>query len=105
MPGGHYIVFKNLRPPVCIDTHGGSPLRAKNAQKSFALGEGDYQDRSGMKITKDFIVKQMTDDGRLADVKWNTRHFIHASKFNDKNTSYYKVSKKTAPFTIPVGIL
>jgi hypothetical protein len=42
MPGAHYIVFKNLRPPVCIDEDGKSPLRGKSAEKNFKLGEGDY---------------------------------------------------------------
>jgi hypothetical protein len=42
MPGGHYIVFNNLRPPVCIDEQGGSPLRGKTAIKNFRLGEGDF---------------------------------------------------------------
>ena len=92
MPGGHYITFKNLRPPICIDGNGGSPLRGRVAKSNFALGDGNYQDRSGFKITKEFVVQQMTDDGRFVDQKWNPRHFEHPTKFNDKNTSYYKVN-------------
>ena len=32
MPGNNYIVFKNLRPPVCIDSADGSPLKTKNVK-------------------------------------------------------------------------
>lgn len=67
MPGGHYITFKNLRPPISIDHQGGSPLRGRVAKQNFALGDGTYTDKSGYKITKEFIVQHMTDDGRLAD--------------------------------------
>jgi len=53
MPGGHYIVFKNLRPPVCIDEKGGSPLRGRKARKTFALGEGNFKDSQGFQIPKE----------------------------------------------------
>jgi hypothetical protein len=35
------------------------------------MGEGAYQDRQGFKITKEQIVKNQTDDGRLVDIDWN----------------------------------
>ncbi len=53
MPGANYIVFQNMRPPVAIDSQGTSPLRSKRAQEIFAMGEGDFQDRKGLKITKE----------------------------------------------------
>ena len=65
MPGGHYIVFKNLRPPVCIDNAGSSPLRGLKARKTFALGEGDLKDQKGFKVQKEEIAENLTDDGRL----------------------------------------
>lgn len=83
MPGANYIVFKNLRPPVAIDSQGRSPLRTKSAKQTFKLGEGNHQDRSGFKITKETIVKNQTDDGKLADVNWNDRHHINPSNFNN----------------------
>lgn len=37
MPGAHYLVFKNLRPPVAIDEDDKSPLRIKRASKVFNM--------------------------------------------------------------------
>ncbi len=71
MPGAHYIVFKNMRPPIAIDEAGTSPLRGKKAKAVFKIGEGNYQDKQGFKITKEQIVKNYTDDGRLVDIDWN----------------------------------
>jgi hypothetical protein len=42
MPGAHYIVFKNMRPPIAIDEAGTSPLRGKKAKAVFQIGEGNY---------------------------------------------------------------
>jgi len=42
MPGGHYVVLKNLRPPVAIDSEGKSPLRGKRAVQVFNLGDGNF---------------------------------------------------------------
>jgi hypothetical protein len=67
MPGGNYIVFQNLRPPVCIDEHAGSPLRGRRAEKVFKIAKKGLVDSSGIKITKNLIVKNFTDDGRLVD--------------------------------------
>lgn len=91
MIASKFLVFHNLRPPVCTDARSGSPLRSKSAKRSKQLGKGDFQDRSGAKITKDWIAHQITDDGLLVDVNWNTRHFVHPSLFNPSNSKYFKV--------------
>jgi hypothetical protein len=93
MPGAKYIVFQNLRPPVAIEETGASPLRSKKAIETFNLGEGNVIDAQGFKISKDHIVQNCTDDGRLLDVKWNNRHHIKPSGFNQKNHKYYRVSQ------------
>ena len=91
MPGANYIVFKNMRPPVAIDSQGQSPIRTKKAQEIFKMGEAQFTDGSGYKITKEKIVMAQTDDGRLADVNWNNRHHVSPSHFNKQNKSYYQV--------------
>lgn len=92
MPGANYIVFKNMRPPVAIDYNGVTPVRTKSAKRTFSLGNGNYQDKNGFKISKEAIVKNQTDDGRLSDVNWNQRHHVTPSNFNNQNHSYYRVS-------------
>ena len=91
MPGANCIVFKNLRPPVAIDDQGKSPLRGKRAEQVFSLANGNYSDKNGYKISKEQIVRNFTDDGRLADINWNNRHHVTPSEFNLQNKSYYKV--------------
>jgi len=92
MPGGNYIVFKNLRPPVCIDNEDGSPLRGRQPKNTFKMSHTpNVMDKSGAHVTKNMIVKQLTDDGHLEDRMWNLRHAIHPTAFNDKNSTYYKV--------------
>ena len=86
------MVFKNLRPPIAIDNLGQSPLRTKSAKQTYQLGDGHYQDKNGYRITRDAIVKNQTDDGRLTDVHWNGRHHVNPSHFNDQNHPYYRVS-------------
>ena len=93
MPGANYTVFKQMRPPVAIDGAGQSPIRTKKASEVFSMGEGNFQDRQGFKVTKEQIVKNQTDDGRLVDIDWNNRHHVNPSFFNSTNKSYYQVSK------------
>ena len=69
------LVFKEMRPPVA-SLDGESPLRGKNANKVFDLANGIYEDRAGFRITKEQLVGNYTDDGRLADMNWNGRHHI-----------------------------
>ena len=71
MPGANYIVFKQMRPPIAIENTGKTPIRTKKAEQIFNLGEGGYSDRKGYKITKNQIVQNQTDDGRLVDLDWN----------------------------------
>lgn len=35
-------------------------------------------------------MKSQTDDGRLVDVDWNSRHHVNPSFYNAQNKSYYK---------------
>jgi hypothetical protein len=58
----------------------------------FKIGEGGYADKTGLKISKQQIVENQTDDGVLGDVKWNTRHHFHHSVNNEKSHKYYRVS-------------
>lgn len=52
MPGGHYHVFKNLRPPVAIDDNGKSPIKTRQP-----INEEN--------------MKSLTDDGRFEKIDWN----------------------------------
>lgn len=56
----------------------------------FQLANGDYEDRSGTRITKQQVVQNYTDDARLQDFLWNSRHHVTPSNFNRKNSIYYK---------------
>ena len=49
------MIFSNMRPPVAAEK-GNTPLRSKNAKQIFGLANGDYEDRSGQRITKDQVV-------------------------------------------------
>ena len=46
------MVFQSMRPPVASD-YGNTPLRGKNAKRIFELANGDYEDKSGYRVTKD----------------------------------------------------
>jgi len=35
------------------------------------MGSGDFKDKRGLKITKNYVVKNQTDDGLLAAVDWD----------------------------------
>lgn len=69
------LVYKELRPPVA-SLDGESPLRGNNARKVFDLANGMYQDNAGFRITKEQIIQNYTDDGKLADLNWNIRHHV-----------------------------
>ena len=106
MPGGNYIVFKNLRPPVCIDSSDGSPLRGRQPKRTMRLSTSNHATREGFKVTKEMVVRQLTDDGHIEDSIWNKRHAIHPTAFNDKNSTFYKVNSnlETTPSLRPVGV-
>ena len=56
------------------------------------MADGEIENESGVRITKEQVVKNYTDDARLTDVNWDGRHHVTASTFNGTNTKYYKVS-------------
>ena len=91
MSKNNTMVFQNMRPPVAAEA-GETPLRGKGSRQIFALANGEFEDRSGFKITKDQIVMNYTDDGKLVDANWNARHHVTPSLFNTKNHKHYKVS-------------
>ena len=84
------MVFSNMRPPVASD-YGNTPLRGKNATKIFELANGDYEDKTGHRVTKDQIVNNYTDDARLQDSVWDNRHHVVPSMWNKISSSHYKV--------------
>ena len=45
------MIFNNMRPPVAAD-YGCTPLRGKNVERIFDLASGEYEDKSGTRITK-----------------------------------------------------
>ena len=80
-----------MRPPVA-SVNGETPLRGSKAGRMFELANGEFEDKSGFKITKEQVVQNYTDDAKIADSNWNNRHHISPSLFNSKNHKYYKVS-------------
>lgn len=49
------MVFQNMRPPVAAEK-GNTPLRGKKVEKIFELASGEYEDKSGYRITMDQVV-------------------------------------------------
>jgi hypothetical protein len=45
-----------MRPPIAIEDTGKTPIRTKKAEKVFALGNGNYSDGKGLKITRNQII-------------------------------------------------
>jgi hypothetical protein len=83
------VVYPQLRPPVA-SVMGNSPLRGKRFSAVFKEGGVDVD--GGNSAAKEFLVSRYVDDGMIVDDRWNNRHNITASKFNDTNHPYYKVS-------------
>jgi len=77
-----------MRPPVAADD-GNSPLRGKNAQRVFQYANG-MRDPTGFKVTKEQVVQNYTDDGKLSDTRWNNRHHKTSSEYNGTNHIFYK---------------
>lgn len=65
-------------------------MRGKNANRLIEMADGEIENESGVRITKEQVVKNYTDDARLTDVNWDGRHHVTASTFNGTNTKYYK---------------
>ena len=89
MSRNNTMIFENMRPPVAAE-RGRSPLRGKNVKKVFGLANGKYENKSGMKISKELVVQNYTDDARLVDATWNNRHHVTPSQFNLKNAKHHK---------------
>ena len=103
MPGATYTVFQEMRPPIAVDDKGGSPLRTKKGKQVFSLAESPIEGDKNPKATRNQIIKNQTDDGRLCDLKWNKRHYVHPSAFNTQNKSYFQVNH--IQLTLDIGIL
>ena len=70
-----------MRPPVAA-LAGETPLRGKHVNKLIDMANhGDFES-SGMRITKEIVVANYTDDARIQDNNWNFRHHVTASAFN-----------------------
>ena len=92
MSKNNTMIFANMRPPVAAE-NGETPLRGTKAHRLFDLANGEFEDRSGFKITKEQLVANYTDDARITDSNWNNRHHVSPSAFNSNNHKYYKVSQ------------
>ena len=49
------MIFQNMRPPVAAEK-GNTPLRGREAKQVFRLANGNFEDRSGQRVTKEQIV-------------------------------------------------
>ena len=52
MSKNNVMVYRNMRPPVAAH-NGETPLRSTKANRLFDLANGEFEDRSGFKITKE----------------------------------------------------
>ena len=55
MSKNNVMVFNNMRPPVAA-VNGETPLRGAKVNRLFDLANGEFEDRSGHKITKEQVV-------------------------------------------------
>lgn len=86
------VVYPELRPPVA-SVDGLSPLRGRRLTNIFRThARLANMDPVGADSTAKVIVEKYTDDGMLApgEDKWNSRHQISPSKFNERFHTYYK---------------
>jgi len=91
MSKNNVMVYAEMRPPVAA-YNGETPLRGKHVRKLIELADGEYADAAGFRMSKEQVVKNYTDDARMADPNWNNRHHVTPSAFNKTNHNYYKVS-------------
>jgi hypothetical protein len=61
-----------MRPPVAA-LDGNSPLRGERAAKIFKKAK-KMKDPVGFKVTREQVVSNFNDDGKLLDTRWNSRH-------------------------------
>jgi len=52
MSKNNVMIYEAMRPPVASH-NGETPLRGRKANRLFDLANGDFEDRSGFKITKE----------------------------------------------------
>jgi len=74
-----YLVYDNLRPPVCIDYQDGSPIKSSNTKRSLRIANKISLDPNSL---KKMIALNLTDDGLLKVAGWDGRHHIHPSRYN-----------------------
>jgi hypothetical protein len=55
MSKNNTMVYQSMRPPVAAEL-GNTPLRGKAAEAIFQIADGNFEDRSGTRITYDQIV-------------------------------------------------
>jgi hypothetical protein len=85
-------IFTQMRPPVAA-VECNSPLKTKMAQSQFRHAR-QMRDTSGFKVTKEVVLDNFTNDGRLVDTKWNGRHHVGPSLWNDTNHNFHRVSNR-----------
>ena len=75
------LVYNEMRPPVA-SVNGTSPLRGRRGTSAFVPVNKPNKD--GFKITREDIVKHVTDEGKVIQGnRWNTRHQVTHSNFNN----------------------
>lgn len=55
-------IYKEMRPPVA-SFDGESPLRNKSSKTAFDFVNGMYEDKLGLRVSKEQLVANQTDDG------------------------------------------
>lgn len=77
-----------MRPPV-MSVSGYSPIKGSRGKRAFAVMK--RPDRAGYKVTKNDVAKNLTNDGIIINPgKWNSRHQVCPSNFNNRNSNYFK---------------
>ena len=103
MSKNNVMVFGEMRPPVAA-LHGETPLRGKHVNKLIEMANSDFTDDNGIRLTKEQVAKNYTDDARLVDQNWNARHHVTPSNFNGQNHKHYKVSLSSLSFRVTENI-
>jgi hypothetical protein len=62
------------------------------------------KDPVGFKVTREQVVNNYTDDGKLVDTRWNSRHTITPSFYNGDNHNFYKVKYPQTHLSLPIAI-
>lgn len=84
----HKINFPEMRPPV-MSVSGYSPIKGTRGKRAFGVVK--KPDHNGYKVTKRDVAKNYTNDGLIVHPnRWDARHQVCPSNFNNRNTSYFK---------------